>query len=203
MSGNPDSTGNSTTSEPPAGALSAPQRIQRGLPGDGPPLRLRLSATVVKGFGRGSKLLGIPTANMDMEEIGERVHDTTTGIYYGYAMLKGVVYPAVISVGWNPYFDNKAKTVEPHLLHEFSEDFYGEKLHVLLCGFIRNELNFNSLDELVVAIADDIKFAKEIFEDPAVFALATDDSLWAEVSEREREAAVAAAAAAAVAESSS
>lgn len=78
---------------------------------DGPPLRLRLSATVVKGFGRGSKLLGIPTANMDMEEIGERVHDTTTGIYYGYAMLNAEVYPAVISVGWNPYFDNEAKTV--------------------------------------------------------------------------------------------
>lgn len=49
---------------------------------------------------------------MNMEEIGERVvHDTTTGIYYGYAMLNGTVYPSVISVGWNPYFDNKAKTV--------------------------------------------------------------------------------------------
>lgn len=79
---------------------------------DDPPLRLCLSATVVKGFGRGSKLLGIPTANMDMQEVGATVvHDTTTGIYYGYAMLRGAVYPAVISVGWNPYFDNKAKTV--------------------------------------------------------------------------------------------
>ncbi|CBN77289.1 conserved unknown protein [Ectocarpus siliculosus] len=35
--------------------------------------------------------------------------------------------------------------MEPHLLHEFDQDFYGEKLHVLLCGFIRKELNFNSL----------------------------------------------------------
>ncbi|CAM9359566.1 unnamed protein product, partial [Choristocarpus tenellus] len=34
---------------------------------------------------------------------------------------------------------------EPHLLHVFKEDFYGEKLHLLICGFIRNELNFNSL----------------------------------------------------------
>ncbi|CAN0282080.1 unnamed protein product, partial [Ectocarpus sp. 13 AM-2016] len=140
---------------------------------DGPPLqRLRLSATVVKGFGRGSKLLGIPTANMDMKEVGERVvHDTTTGIYYGYAMLDGTVYPAVISVGWNPYFDNKSKTVvppvfiyfppptaalqEPHLLHEFDQDFYGEKLHVLLCGFIRKELNFNSLGESTMEMFDD------------------------------------------------
>eukprot|EP00903_Cladosiphon_okamuranus_P016154 g14908.t2 len=186
MSGSAEAAAASTTT-------SAPSRIQRGLPTDRPPLRLCMSATVVKGFGRGSKLLGIPTANMNMEEIGERVvHDTTTGIYYGYAMLNGTVYPAVISVGWNPYFDNKAKTVEPHLLHEFGEDFYGEKLHLLLCGFIRNELNFNSLDELIVAIADDIKFAKERFKDPAVCALATDDPFWSEVSERARVAAAAA-----------
>lgn len=37
---------------------------------------------------------------------------------------------------------------EPHLLHTFEEDFYGEKLHLVLCGFIRNELNFNSLGEM-------------------------------------------------------
>ncbi|CAM9983746.1 unnamed protein product [Discosporangium mesarthrocarpum] len=106
-----------------------------------------MSATVVKGFGRGSKLLGIPTANMDMAEVGETVDDMSTGIYLGYTGLKGKVYRAVVSIGWNPYFDNKEKTVEPHLLHKFDEDFYGEKLHLLICGFIRNELNFNSLGE--------------------------------------------------------
>lgn len=66
---------------------------------------------MVKGFGRGSKLLGIPTANMSMKEVGHRVDDTSAGIYYGYTMLKDIVYPAVVSVGWNPYFDNKEKTV--------------------------------------------------------------------------------------------
>ena len=70
-----------------------------------------MSATVVKGFGRGSKLLGIPTANMDMKEIGQKVNDTPTGIYLGYTMLEGVVYKAVVSIGWNPYFDNSEKTV--------------------------------------------------------------------------------------------
>lgn len=70
-----------------------------------------MSATVVKGFGRGSKLLGIPTANMAMKEIGETVNDTQTGIYFGYTMLRGVVHQAVVSIGWNPYFDNREKTV--------------------------------------------------------------------------------------------
>lgn len=48
---------------------------------------------------------------MDMKEVGRRVHDTTTGIYYGFTMLNGTIYPAVVSVGWNPYFDNEEKTV--------------------------------------------------------------------------------------------
>lgn len=70
-----------------------------------------MSATVVKGFGRGSKLLGIPTANMDMKEVRDKIHDTATGIYFGYTMLKGTVYPAVVSIGWNPYFENEEKTL--------------------------------------------------------------------------------------------
>lgn len=37
-----------------------------------------------------------------------------------------------------------------------------------------------------MAIADDIKFAKERFKDPAVCKLATDDPFWSEVGERER-----------------
>ncbi|CAN0023890.1 unnamed protein product, partial [Ascophyllum nodosum] len=140
-----------------------------------------MSATVVKGFGRGSKLLGIPTANMDMKEIGQKVNDTPTGIYLGYTMLEGVVYKAVVSIGWNPYFDNSEKTVEPHLLHKFDEDFYGEKLHLLLCGFIRNELNFNSLEDLIAAIGDDIRYAKRKFEEPEVASLAVDDPFWEDV----------------------
>lgn len=32
---------------------------------------LRLTSTVVRGFGRGSTELGIPTANLSREEIGE------------------------------------------------------------------------------------------------------------------------------------
>jgi FAD synthase len=39
-----------------------------------------------------------------------------------------------------------ADVQEPHLLHDFGEsDFYGDTLHLRLCGYIRPELNFNSL----------------------------------------------------------
>jgi riboflavin kinase / FMN hydrolase len=97
-----------------------------------------------------------------------------TGIYYGWAFLRGHVYKAVSSIGWNPYFDNKQKTVvcelgpawslalsvrcltwgamqEPHLIHEFDDDFYGEPLTVLVLGYIRPERNFPSLGQWSLA----------------------------------------------------
>ena len=40
----------------------------------------------------------------------------------------------VTSVGWNPFFDNKSKTVEPHLLHEFPSDFYGAEIRIVFTG---------------------------------------------------------------------
>lgn len=45
------------------------------------------------------------------------------------------------------YFHNEKKSVEPHLLHEFADDFYDEPLRLMLCGFIRPEKNFPSLGE--------------------------------------------------------
>ena len=31
-----------------------------------------------------------------------------------------------LHVGWNPFFDNSRKTIEPWLLHDFEEDFYDQ-----------------------------------------------------------------------------
>ena len=31
----------------------------------------------------------------------------------------------------------KHKMIEPYLLHEFDEDFYGEPLRMVVCGYIR------------------------------------------------------------------
>lgn len=48
----------------------------------------------------------------------------------------------------NPFFkDVKAKTVEPHIMHEFPEPFYGATLTLLVCAYMRPELDFDSLGE--------------------------------------------------------
>lgn len=118
-----------------------------------------LEAKVIHGFKRGSKELGIPTANLCMDELGATGENLDTGIYYGWSMLKGKSYPAVISVGWNPFYQNSKKTVEAHLLQKM-EDFYGERIKVSLLGYLRQETNFKSVDELISCIHSDISKTK-------------------------------------------
>ena len=120
---------------------------------------IALEARVVTGFQRGSKELGIPTANMNMEELGDVGNNLNTGIYFGWAKLNGNIYKTVVSVGWNPFYKNKDKTIEAHLLHKL-DDFYDEKLSVLLCGYLREEANFNGVDELISCIKSDIDRAE-------------------------------------------
>jgi FAD synthase len=129
-----------------------------------------LASTVAKGFGRGAKLLGCPTANMPLAELGAAAENLEAGIYSGWAQIldgegedgpkspaPNTVFKAVTSIGWNPYFDNKEKTVEPHIMHEFKEDFYGCKLKLLVCARLRDEKNFDSMDALIEAIQQDIR----------------------------------------------
>jgi FAD synthase len=168
---------------------------------------VRLRGTVVKGFGRGSKELGVPTANLDPEALGSSLDGVQPGVYFGWASVgaSGEVYKMVMSIGWcvcrargrrgrvathhrlsdtrrlattlshavplhpstpfptrrNPFYGNKSKTVEPHLLHSFPEDFYGQELRLCVTGYLRPELNFTSLDALIAAIRSDIDTARE------------------------------------------
>ncbi|XP_074250759.1 riboflavin kinase isoform X1 [Saimiri boliviensis] len=101
---------------------------------------------VVHGFGRGSKQLGIPTANFPEQVVDNLPADISTGIYYGWASVgSGDVHKMVVSIGWNPYYKNTKKSMETHIMHTFKEDFYGEILNVAIVGYLRPEKNFDSL----------------------------------------------------------
>lgn len=72
----------------------------------------RLTGKVVKGFGRGSKLLGFPTANLDPSAFEQCLDQEQDGVYAGWvAVERGAVLPTVLSIGWNPHFKNKNRTV--------------------------------------------------------------------------------------------
>ncbi|CAG8462039.1 7695_t:CDS:10 [Diversispora eburnea] len=94
------------------------------------PYPIKLKGEVVQGFGRGSKELGIPTANLSEDAIKTLCVDVDTGIYFG----------------WNPYYKNEKRSAEVHIIHKFPEDFYGAELRVIVLGYVRPEKDYSSLD---------------------------------------------------------
>lgn len=118
---------------------------------------------VVKGFGRGSKELGCPTANFPVEVVNSLPPEVETGVYCGFAQVnKGEIYKMVMSIGWNPFYQNTTKSMETHILHQFENDFYEEELKVIIVNYLRPEKNFNSVNELIETIKNDIAQAHEL-----------------------------------------
>jgi len=50
-------------------------------------------------------------ANLPVTAYQDTLSRLATGIYCGWGRLRGVVYPMVMSVGWNPFFHNEQKTL--------------------------------------------------------------------------------------------
>ncbi|KAL1294767.1 hypothetical protein AAHE18_19G163400 [Arachis hypogaea] len=99
-------------------------------------------------------------------KVGEAT-EHPSGVYFGWAGLSSRgVFKMVMNIGWNPYFDNKEKTIEPWILHKFDEDFYGEELRLIIVGYIRPEANFPSLESLIAKIHEDGEIAEKALELP-------------------------------------
>ncbi|KAJ6007157.1 hypothetical protein N7499_000821 [Penicillium canescens] len=156
------------------------------------PYPVRLSGPVIKGFGRGSKDLGIPTANIPADDLSEKHPELTSGVYYGVVALdpktyqhesesstsEAVILPAVLSIGYNPFYKNTVRSVEIHIMPPLTEpsptaaaagqtkfnrlpDFYTTKLNLLILGYIRPEFDYVSLEALVEDIRVDCEVARE------------------------------------------
>lgn len=115
-----------------------------------------LEAIVEHGARRGREL-GMPTANLAVPTTRLVPLD---GVYGGTATLAGERWPAATSVGTNPQFTadhaNPPRTVEVHLIGYEGEDFYGEPLHVTFEERIRGQRTFDSLDELIARMNEDL-----------------------------------------------
>ena len=138
-----------------------------------------MEGKVIKGFGRGSKELGIPTANLPVNESSTPwIADIKSGVYFGWASLllpsshpnrptpsseapSGFsIYPMVMSIGYNPVYKNKERSAEVHVLHDFGADFYGVEMRLLIMGFIREEKDYPSLEALIEDIHTDCDVAR-------------------------------------------
>ena len=77
------------------------------------------------------------------------------GIYAGAAGD----HRAAVSIGTNPHYGGRERRVEAHLL-DFSGDLYGQRLLVQLWERLRDEAAFDSEDDLIAQIAEDVEAAR-------------------------------------------
>ncbi len=125
----------------------------------------RVDGVVVHGDHRGREL-GYPTANLDPRPTGVVPAD---GVYAGWLdrldLEPGAPdrhLPAAVSVGTNPTFDGTQRRVEAYVLDRTDLDLYGERVGIELVARLRPTVRFESVDALLVQMADDVKRCHEV-----------------------------------------
>jgi riboflavin kinase/FMN adenylyltransferase len=119
----------------------------------------RLEGEVVHGDGRG-RTIGFPTANID---VWEEKMLPKKGVYAGWVHLNGEVFMAAANIGNRPTFNGKIITVEAYLL-DFDRDIYGQHVIFEVVEFLRPELKFNIVEDLVVQIHRDVATSRALLE---------------------------------------
>lgn len=121
-----------------------------------------IDGTVVRGDGRGVAL-GCPTANLATGNELLPAH----GIYATLAIVDGVTYPAVTSLGVRPTIGDNKLTVETHLL-DGGRDLYGQRMRVAFVKWLREERRYDGLEPLREQIALDCAEARRLHDRLAV-----------------------------------
>jgi riboflavin kinase / FMN adenylyltransferase len=113
-----------------------------------------VSAEVVHGDKRGRDF-GYPTANLRLDPACGLKH----GIYAVRVGVGGRRYDGVASFGRRPMFDQGTVLLEVFLF-DFSGDLYGEVIDVAFIDWIRPELKFDSVEDLVRRMNEDARLAR-------------------------------------------
>jgi len=132
--------------------------LVRRLMGDSPLLR----GVVVAGDRRG-RTLGFPTANL---AFGYSAALPTLGIYLGRVSVTergvGPGHPALVSVGVRPTFHDSGHVLVEAYLLDWDGDLYDATLDLELVTRLRDELRFDSADELITQMRADETEARRL-----------------------------------------
>jgi len=117
----------------------------------------QIRGKVKAGRNRGGRLLGFPTANINIvDELCPKI-----GVYAVTVECRDGHYKGVANIGYSPTFDDHVFTIEVHLL-DFNNDLYGHDIRVNFIKRIRDEKKFSNIDELAQQIQTDIVSSRKI-----------------------------------------
>ncbi len=120
------------------------------------PVRFRVTNTVVEGDQRG-RAIGFPTANLTPPE---RKVVPAIGVYAAFAHTSTGTHQAAVNVGVRPTFGDGDLVIEAFIL-DFDRDLYGQALTVEFVEYLRPEIKFDGVEDLVARMHGDVAQASE------------------------------------------
>lgn len=98
------------------------------------------------------RTIGYPTANLKSTDEEKIV--LGDGIYAVYCVVEGKTYKGMMSIGFRPTVNGRARVIEVNIF-DFDKQIYGETIRVIVKKYLRAELKFNGLEELKSALHKD------------------------------------------------
>lgn len=117
----------------------------------------RVDGVVVHGHKRGRDL-GYPTAN-----VASPPHTAipADGVYAGWFRIGDRRLMGAVSVGTNPTFSGRVRTVEVYVL-DVDENFYGHEVGVEFVERLRGQEHYDGIEALVAQMGRDVATCREI-----------------------------------------
>jgi riboflavin kinase/FMN adenylyltransferase len=119
-----------------------------------------LAGKIIPGLAHGAKVLGYPTANIELED---NLVIPKSGVYACFARFEGKRRPAVANIGYSPTFHIGKLRIEVHIL-EFDENIMGQRMEIELVKWLRDEKEFLDEKDLAGQIGLDIDASRRILE---------------------------------------
>jgi riboflavin kinase/FMN adenylyltransferase len=98
------------------------------------------------------RTIGYPTANLKSTDEEKIV--LGDGIYAVYTEVDGIRYKGMMSIGFRPTVNGKRRVVEVNIF-DFEKEIYAQLIRVIVIKHLRNEVRFDGLEELKMALHQD------------------------------------------------
>ena len=109
------------------------------------------SGNVVHGNNIG-KTISFPTANIKIDAPYKLV--PKNGVYIVKTTIENQITFGMMNIGYNPTFNGKQKSIEIHFMN-FNKNIYDKTLTIEMILRIRNEIKFNTVDDLKKQLEQD------------------------------------------------
>jgi len=107
------------------------------------------------------RTIGMPTTNL--------IPSTSKllppcGVYVSKTLIDGKYHGSVTNIGYKPTVGEEEFIGVETFIFDYDGDLYGEMIEIELFYYIRTELKFDSIEELIIKMREDIILAKKYLE---------------------------------------